>query len=159
MEAVKLYLRKVQGGLVPDDEETAEAIKKITLGTVVHGEFTKPANYKFFKKMHALVRLTFDRFTENLDLGTEYKGMKAEPSYERFRKDMTILAGYYDSTFDINGKLRLEAKSWSFGNMDEEEREKMYSALINVALRKFFGADLTEQKLREIVEQILGFAS
>lgn len=157
MEAVKLYLRKITGGLIPHDEETAEAIKKIKIGDIVHGEFTKPANYKFFKKMHALVRLTFDRFTENLDLGMEYKGMKAEPSYDRFRKEMTILAGYYDATFDIHGRVRVEAKSWSFGSMSEEEREQMYSALINVSLRKFFAADLTEQKLRELVDQVMAF--
>ncbi|NTE96726.1 DUF1367 family protein [Agrobacterium tumefaciens] len=156
---MKLYLRKVQGGLVPDDDDTSEAIKALPLGTVVHGEFTKPANYKFFKKLHALVRLTFDRFTEHVDLGQDYKGMKAEPSYDRFRKDMTILAGYYDATYDINGRVRLEAKSWSFGNMSEDEREKMFSALINVSLRKFFGADLTERTLRELVDQVLGFAS
>lgn len=156
---MKLFLRKIQGGLIPDDEETAEAIKKIKIGDVVHGEFTKPANYKFFKKMHALTRLTFDRFTENLDIGLEYKGMKAEPSYERFRKEMTILAGYYTATYDIHGNVRVEAKSWSFGNMSEEEREAMFSALINVSLRKFFGAQLTEQKLRELVDQVLGFAS
>lgn len=155
---MKLYLRKIQGGLIPDDEETAEAIKKIKIGDVVHGEFTKPANYKFFKKMHALVRLTFDRFTENLDLGMEYRGMKVEPSYEMFREQMTILAGFYTAHYDINGSVKVSAQSWAFGKMSEEEREKMYSALINVALRKFFAADLTEKQLREIVDQIMGFA-
>ncbi|ARV77143.1 hypothetical protein SKUL_44 [Pseudomonas phage Skulduggery] len=157
---MKIYFRKHQGNIwVPDTEESVEATMGIKLGTVLGGEFTKPNNYKFFKKMHALVRLTFDRFTEHVDLGLEYKGMKVEPSYDLFRKQMTCLAGFYTATYDMKGNVRVEAKSWSFSNMSEEDREKMFSALINVALRKFFAADLSERQLRELVDQTLAFAS
>lgn len=155
----KIFFKKCTGNTwVPDDEQSVELTASIKLGTVLGGEFTKPANYKFFKKMHALVRLTFDRFTENLDTGLEYRGMKCEPSYELFRKQMTILAGYYTCSFDINGRAKVEAKSWSFSGMDEEVREQMFSALINVALRKFFAAELSEEKLRKLVDDIMGFA-
>lgn len=155
---MKLYLKKAQGGvLVPDDDEAVEWLQGVKNGTVLSAEVVRPRNYKFLRKVHALCRVSFDHFTEHLD-GAEYKGMKVEPAYERFRKDMTILAGYYTATFDINGNTRLEAKSWSFANSSEEEMQAIFSSLINVALKKIFKGCITEEKLRQIVDEIMSFA-
>jgi hypothetical protein len=156
---VKLYVRKVQGGvLVPDNDETAEWLQKVKNGEALAAEITRPRNYKFFKKMFALARVCFDYFVEQYDTGLEYKGMKAQPSFERFRKDMTILAGHYDATYDINGRVRLEAKSWSWANCSEEEQQQIYSDFINVALKKVFRMSVSEEQLRKMVDDILAFA-
>ena len=156
--ATKLYLRKLPGGmLVPDNDEGVEWLQGIKAGDVISADVAKPRNYKFLKKCHALVRIAFDHFTEHLG-GIDYKGMKAEPSYTRFRKDMTILAGFYTATYDINGNVKLEAMSWSFANCSEEEMQKIFNSLINVALKKIFKEQITEDHLRQLVDQIMSFA-
>ena len=58
--------------------------------------------------------------------------------FERFRKDLTILAGFYNQSVRLDGTLRTEAKSLSFSNMSEEEFHECYNALINAALKHIF---------------------
>ena len=155
---MKVHLRKLPGGtLVPADEEAAEYVKKMKPGEVYRCEVVRDANYKFFKKCHALVRLCFDQFCE-ITPPQEYHGVAVEPNYDTYRANMTILAGYYTATFTINGDVRLEARSWSYTNMNEEERERLYSALINVALRKVYAYSMSEEELNKLVEEVLHFS-
>jgi hypothetical protein len=49
-----------------------------------------------------------------------------------------VLAGFYDSYSGIDGRVRVEAKSISYGKMSQDEFEKLYSALINAAIRHVF---------------------
>lgn len=156
---MKLYFKKMPGGvLVADNDETAEWLQKVKNGDVLSGEFARPRNYKFLKKTMVLFKVCFDHFAEHLDTGLEYKGMKVEPSLEMFRKQLTILAGHYTATYDIRGNVRLEAKSLSFANCSEEEAEKIYSDVINAALKQVYRKRISEQQLRKIVDDILAFA-
>ena len=54
---------------------------------------------------------------------------------ERFRKDLIILAGYYEATFNIKNEVRLEAKSMAFANMDDDEFTKLYYDVHDVIRR------------------------
>lgn len=156
---MKLYLRKVGGGaLIPDNDETAEWLQKLPLGQVLGGEFSRPRNYKFHKKLMALFKVCFDHFTDQYEWNVKYRGMKVEPSFDMFRKQLTILAGHYDATYDIMGRVRLEAKSLSFANCSEEEAEKIYSDVINAALKQVYRRSISEAQLRKIVDDIIGFA-
>lgn len=155
---MKIYLRKVQGGFVPDDDESAEWLQKVKLGGVISAEVARPRNYKFLKKTMVLFKVCFDHFAEHLDTGLEYRGMKVEPSFELFRKQLTILAGHYTASYDIRGNVRLEAKSLSFANCTEEEAERIYSDVINAALKQVYRKKISEQQLRAIVDDILAFA-
>jgi hypothetical protein len=147
------------GTLVPDNDETVERLQKIKTGAVVSCEIAQPRNYKFLQKTICLYRYCFDVFAEQMeDSHLEYLGMKAAPSFDRFRHDLTILAGHYTATFDIQGKLKLEAKSLSYGKCSEEEAERIYNDVINAALKQVFKLSMTEDELKKIVDQILGYA-
>lgn len=147
------------GMLVPDNDETAEYVQKIKAGAVLSGEFKQPRNYRFLQKTMVLFNYCFDHFADRMgEVGLEYKGQRAEPSKERFRKDLTILAGHYSVTFDIQGKVKLEAKSLSFASCSEEEAERIYSDVINAALKHVVTVGFTEQELRETVDGLLRFA-
>lgn len=156
---MKVYFRKVQGGcLVPDNEETAAWLQKKKVGAVLAGEFSQPRNYQFHRKLMALFGVAHDYFVEHHDWAVEYKGRKVEPSFDLFRKQLTILAGHYEATFDIRGEIRLEAKSLSYANATEEEVERIYSDVISAALKHVFKMAMTEEQLRAAVENILHFA-
>lgn len=157
---MKCYFRKMPGGtLVPDNDETVEYLQKIKTGTVLSGEFVKPRNYKFLQKTMCLFDYCFEVFAENMaGSEVEYKGMKAAPSFERFRKDLTILAGHYTATFDITGAIKLEAKSLSYGSCSEQDAERIYSDVINAALKQVFKMSMSEDELKKVVDQLLGYA-
>lgn len=156
---MKCYLRKMAGGaLAPDNEDTAAFLQKKKVGAVLRCEVAEERNYGFHKKAFELVKLAFDHHCDSFGKGVEYKGLPVEPDFERFREDMTILAGYYTATFAINGEVKLRAKSWAFASMGQEEFEKFYSALINVALKNIYRGQYSEAELQKMVNDVLGFA-
>ena len=61
--------------------------------------------------------------------------------FDRFRKDLTILAGFYHSTTRLNGDTRIEAESLSFATMEQDRFEQVYKALIQAAMKHIFGRD------------------
>lgn len=152
------YLRKLPGGmLVADDEETAELIAKMPAGQGVACTLVKPRNYRFLKKWMTLVRLAFDVWSETVPK-MQYRGQDVLPNIDRFRRDLTIMAGYFDAVFNARGEMRVEAKSVSFAKMSEPEFEKLYSATIDVILGKVLtDAGLTEADLRAHVDRVMAY--
>lgn len=155
---VDLTIIKTASGLfAPYGEESQEECAHVKVGQLLHGKFTRMRNYEFHKKFFALMQLGFDVWSETRT-PLEYGGQPVVPQLNNFRKDITILAGFYNSYYSLKGEVRLEAKSISFGSMDQEEFEKLYSSCIDVILRKCFeGTTMTEDRLRERVEEVLRF--
>ena len=85
------------------------------------------------------------------------KKVTPEKNFDRFRKDIIVLAGYYDATYRLNGDTRIEAKSISFGSMSEDEFEKLYSACVDVILQ-YVCTQYDGKMLDEVVEQAMAFA-
>ncbi len=82
-----------------------------------------------------------------------------EKNFERFRKDLTILAGHYHVVIRLDGTAKPEADSLAFGNMDQETFNGLYSNVLDVILKKIpvlckLGAD----EVNKLVDQILEFA-
>jgi len=160
-----IQMQKAANGiLVPSDEEAQQELSKLKLGQPVRVTIVRQRNYTFLKKWFALINFAFDYFeTPALNYSPKMQGLldaakiTPEKSLDRFRKDVTILAGYYDATYRLNGEVRIEAKSISFASMNEEDFEKMYSKTIDVVIRHVL-PEYTESELRKQIEDvILGF--
>ncbi|WP_202803563.1 DUF1367 family protein [Gayadomonas joobiniege] len=147
------YFLRVPQGLVPENDETAEAIKKLKVGNVIKVEFKQPRNYEFHKRFFALLKIGFDHWEPPESL---YKGLPVQKNFERFRKDVTISAGYYEPVANIRGEVRAEAKSISFARMTQDEFEKLYNAAANVLLQKVL-INYTRPDLDRVVETLLRF--
>jgi hypothetical protein len=155
---VNLRLRRIQEGYVPADEEAWAAFKRQKLGTVLHGEFKQERNYKFLRKWFALVQIAYDAWTEFCE-PIEYKGQPVRPDFDRFRRDLTILAGFYRPVFNVKGEVRLEAESIAFGKMTEERFLALFDATISAVLTKVLPKGrFTETELRSLTEQVVEFA-
>jgi len=105
------------------NDSDLEEVKNIKFNLVYSYEYKKPRNYEFHKKFFALIKMLFDN-------QEYYKNI------EHLRKDLTVAAGYYELRHGLNGEV-LEAKSISFGSMDEIEFNKLYNAVINVIVERF----------------------
>lgn len=81
------------------------------------------------------------------------------PDFDRFRKDVTILAGHFVPVWNVRNELRLEADSIAFGNMDEETFEQLFSKTIDVILTKILpNSGYDEQSLRALADEVVRFA-
>jgi Protein of unknown function (DUF1367) len=157
-----LLFQKGTAGLIPACEEANEWLRRKKLGATILVEPREMRNGAFHRKYFALLNLAFDYWRDNAET-LEYKGQNVFPHFDRFRRDVIILAGFYRPVTNIKGEVRLEAESISFAAMDEERFEKLYSATINVLLERVFNGKIcpkwTEQELRSVAQQILEFAA
>lgn len=147
-------------GLLPADEATREWFSKLKLGAVIHADARQMRNGAFFRKWWALVDLGYGYWSEAVQ-PLEHKGEPVLPEFERFRKDVTILAGFYHSVVNLKGEVRIEPDSLKWASMSEETFTKLYEATIRVMLRKVFNGKIcpswSEEDLRRVAEQILEF--
>ncbi len=111
----------------------------------------------FHRKMFKLFSLAFEAWEPNR-VRQRYKGMPVQKNFDRFRKDVTIAAGFYDQTFNLKGEMELEAKSLSFANMDDAEFEKVYSAVLDVLLQGVLVRYGNRKAVDEVIEQMMRFA-
>ena len=149
--------RAPNGALIPVDDEQAEKLSKIKAGVAVRAEIVQIRNYEFHKKFFSLISMLFDIWEETVP-ETEYRGVVVRANKTRFRKDLIILTGRFDATYNVRGEVRLEAHSISFGRMSQETFEQLFSDIIDVALKKVLNRpDLTEASIREHVDRILRY--
>lgn len=149
-------------GLLPADDATREWFGKLRIGSSVVAKVSSPRNPLFHRKFFALLNYAFEHWADEQSkyaLGLEYKGERVQPDFERFRKDITILAGKHHAVVNIKGEVRVEADSISFGSMAEDEFQKLYSQVIEVLLTRVFKAShWTEQALRDVIDGLVEFA-
>lgn len=157
---MEILLIKTPAGFMPADDEAIEQLKKFKLGSLAKLDVVQMRNAAFFRKWWALVKLGYDYFIDTCET-QEYKGQQVQPEFERFRKDVTILAGFYRPVWNVNGEMRIEAESLAWVNMTEERFTKLYDATIKVLLGKVFNgkrmAAWSEADLRSVAGQIEQF--
>ncbi len=158
--AVRSFLFGVVDGAGKDDRSRWQKfwskVKRLEAGEVFDFEIVFPRNSKFHRKFFALLQVGF----ESWDPGRKHKTHKGIPvtkNFEQFREDVTILAGFYEQTFDLSGQMKLKAKSIKFSKMDDAEFEQVYSAVADVLLTHVLTRYANRADLDRVVEQVMRF--
>ena len=149
-----MLFTKSSHGLLPADQDAQEWFSKLKSGGTVSGKFVVPRNLKFMRKFFAMLRVAYDNYDWPV---VDYGSGTTKCSYERFRKDVTILAGYYEIVVNTKGELRKDAMSISFAKMDEAEFSLLYSEVLDVILMQFL-QEWESNDMERAVEQMLGFS-
>lgn len=155
-----IMLMKTPGGsLAPVDAEAREMVDKLKLGQGIQASVRRARNVRFHRKGMALFRLAYDVWEPLTPL--EYKGLPVAKDFERFRKDMTILAGFYKAVYNARGEVRLEAESIRFSSMSEERFEEVFNAVLNVVWSRVLKAAgyASVEDVEEVIEELLRFDS
>lgn len=147
---MKIYLRKIGNTYIVDSGDDSN----IKNGEVVSCEIKRPRNYGFHKKFMALLNYAFGIWEPG---EIEYHGKPVGKNFERFRKDVTMLAGYYEVVTNIKGEAKAEPLSISFGSMGADEFEKLYSKTIDVILKHVL-TNYTKEDVDRVIENIIGFS-
>lgn len=149
-----IVLMKVPGGvLAPVDQAGIDYLTNLKLGLGVKVKITKHNNVRFHRKMFALLGLAFDAWDAP---PMEYRGEPIAKTMEQFREDITILAGFYETSVRLDGSIRFTAKSWSFEKMEDDEKERLYNSIINVVLSRIL-TNYTRADIDRVIADLLRF--
>lgn len=130
---LKIEMIKFAGGnLAPATDEELEKLNKFKNGEQYTVDIKLTRSPQFHRKVFGFLSYCFQFWKGDNEFQDESK------QFDVFRNHLTVLAGFYDSYYNINGEVRIEAKSLAYGNMSQEEYEKCYNALINAALKHIF---------------------
>ena len=145
-----ITLSKTPTGWANADPTTEELHRKTKLGQTIHGDFKKMRNSAFHRKMFSLLNLGYEYFEPD-DLGLK--------NFDRFRRDVIILAGYYHTTVRLDNTIRIEADSISFASMDEDTFSKLYQAVLTVLMQRIpMLGKMGEEEINKLTDQFLEFA-
>lgn len=160
LDAARHFLFNVLVGMDRDNDKAWKKIwKRITgaePGELLFLEIVFPRHAKYHRKFFALLNLGFDTWEPTRKHKT-YKGRAITKNFNRFREDITILAGFYEQTFDLKGRMRLNAQSISFANMDQDTFEDLYSAVVDVLLREVCKNYKDRDEIDRVVDQLMSF--
>lgn len=152
--ATEIFLMKTTGGvLAPCDPQAAEYIAGLKLGAPVRAEVKRTRNYQFHKKLFALLNLAFEHWEPT---EATYKGQIVQKNFNQFRNDVTVLAGFGETTITLKGEVRVVAKSLSFASMSQDEFDKLYSAVVDVILQRIL-TNYTRDDLDAVIDRLMGF--
>ena len=140
--------KRADGSFYPTTPHDAEMLKGFKLGDGISFDWTKVRNYPFLQKFMVLLWFAFDNWEPA-------EGMP-EKHFERFRSEVTMLAGYYTVVPSIKGGLRAVAESISFASMNEEDFAQLYDKTVNVLLQ-FILKNYTKDDLNEVLSHIAEF--
>ena len=151
-------LRTAHGAFVPATDEDVDAARRFKTGELCRFDLKTMRNGRFFRKWWVLARIAFDAWAETMP-AQEYQGRPVLPDFQRFRKDLTIMAGFFRPVWNARGELRVEPESLAWSEMNEERFEKLYSATINAVIHKILPhKQLTDEEMRAWVDRVLEFA-
>jgi hypothetical protein len=151
--AVEIFFRKLHHVLVPADLAQMELMEALKPNGEYKAVLTQPRHPLFHRKAFALTKVGYDAWEPPAE--RQYKGRPILKSFESFRDEMTIRAGFYDVVWNMKGEMRLIPHSWSWGATDQEKFERMYSAFIDVILRdvlRGYSKDDLEDQVQRVLE-------
>lgn len=148
-------LLKVQNGFQFANPSDREATANMRLGSYCTAKIQQPRNPLFHRRFFALLNLGFEYWSPD----EEHRGIKAEKNFDRFRKDILILAGFRETVVNIRNEVRYEAKSISFASMDEVEFNDVYKKCFNVIWEMVMQhvKGFTEEQMEQAVNQLMSF--
>ena len=152
---MELNLIKTPMGLVPMDDECSAQLQRIRNGSVVRADYKEMRNGKFFRKYWALLDVAFDLVSDKVS-PMQHNGLPVRMCKDQFRKDVTVLAGYYEPIFALDGSVQLKAKSLQWSKMSEEEFHKLYHDTLDVILQKLL-TEKFQTDIEDMVERVLSF--
>ena len=132
---MKINMVKLHGGgLIASTDIDTDKMRRFENGGTYEIDIKLSRNPKFLSKMMVFFHYCFSHW----DGWEAHEHCTEKEQFERMRKDLTILAGFYVQTVRLDGSFRVEAKSLAFDNMDEDEFSECYHAVVQASIKHIF---------------------
>lgn len=147
-------------GLTGDDDRSWKRFKRwaksLAPGEIFSFSFEHERDSVQHRRYMKMVRYAFHHWEPAPGAALEHKGMVVAKDFERFRKDVLILAGFFEAKFALDGSVVLEAQSLKFKKMPQTTFEQVYAATFDVLLKHVL-TTYTRENLQEVVQQLERF--
>jgi hypothetical protein len=162
IELVKTTAGKLRG--FTEEDEKGRVRYKRFVDELEPGEFftlvyKKPRDSVRHRRFMKMLRLGFEHWEpERGRKRLTYKGKPIEKDFEKFREEITILAGFYHAKYDLDGKVTLEAQSIAFDKMEDDDFERLYKAVKTVLIEHvLLQCHYTPETVDAVLEQMERF--
>lgn len=144
-----MMVKNAGGILAPASEIESERLKRFSNGIAYEIEIKggERRNRGFHGKVFAFMSWCFEYWRAD---GGKAEFMCEIAQFDYFRKELTILAGYYDYVVTLSGDTQINVRSLAFDSMTQEEFEQFYIALTNAAIRTVFNNNQNEEILNKL---------
>lgn len=136
------------------DEASEEWDRENKIGQTVTSIWKKRRQLWRHRKYFALLNIAFDNWQPG-EINSKY-GIP-EKNFDRFRKDIAILCGFYSVAVRLDGSTRIEADSISFAKMDEQAFRDLYSKTIDLLITTVYKGKMTPERMNDLVDKYLSF--
>ena len=109
-----------------------DAIKHYPVGSYCMAEIVKPRNPEFHRLAMSMLRFGFGQWNPPNEAEIDGIPVPVSRSFDKFREDVTIAAGYYTTVARLDGSVGVEAKSLSYSGMEDGEFRQLYTAMREV---------------------------
>ena len=132
------FIKQAGGVLIPASDLEADKLNRFKTGETYEIDIKLTRNGAFHGKVFAFFTFCFNYWAGPNEFQCQHK------QFDSFREDLTILAGFYVETYNLDGSIKLKAQSISYASMDQGEFEMLYNALISAAIKNILpNADQT----------------
>lgn len=138
-----LYVRNTETGLLPLYDSDDFEKRKLKIGQDYKIEIKKARNVQFLKKYFALIKLAWLNMPEQFD--SQY------PHPENLRKALQIEAGYFETSYTLDGMQLIESKSIAFDELDEDGFQEVYNKVLDVVLKWILPNNTSEEIEKELI--------
>lgn len=128
MEA--FFAKSPNGWLMPVGPEAERFVASLSAGQGVAVDAHSVADVRLLRKLFSLMALAFEAWEPNPDLVEHSDSVRLD--FDRFRKDLLILAGHYNRYVNAAGEVRLEAKSLSPAKCEGIDLQCIYRKVLDV---------------------------
>lgn len=151
-------IKQPTGRFAAANDVDRETLDKIKNGQLCLVKITQPRNPAFHRKFFALLNFGYQYWEPQAE---PINGVQPDKNFERFRKDVLILAGFRHAVVNVKNEVRYEADSISFANMDETRFQEVYQRVFDVLWRVVLSRvhGMTEDIVENTINQILEFDS
>lgn len=122
-------IRKSDGSFLPAYEADREALKRFKVGDPMKVTISKPRSIDNHRRFFAMLDCTIDNLPDTFH--ERYRNQ------EYLRYECLVAVGHCIMHETLGGKIIYQPKSMSFGSMDEDEFQKLYTLVANYLLKWF----------------------
>ena len=143
---MKVELIKLPGGsFVPGNDVDAEKLSKLTNNNRYEVDVKVKQNNGLHRKMFLFFSFCTRHYYGDID------AHKDTYQLDYVRKHLTIQAGYHKQVFNREGtQFEIVAQSLSYSKMTPEDKQDLYSRVINAAIVHVFDGTTDENILNQL---------
>jgi len=155
----EIALRRTETGFEPWDEFAAEQVAGYKPGKYCIADIVAPRDPTFHRRGMKLLRFGYSYWEPPAQQLVDGVPIDVTRNFDVYRKEVTILAGYYDVCASFDGSIKIEAKSISFSSMEEGEFREWFKASKDVLWAQIFKsiAGFTEENFESAVMEFMRF--